>query len=327
MTSTDEILSKLNKKTAEAVIRASQSHNDRLLTPSVGINKTTGGIGRGRQTMIWGNRSAGKTLFMLQQVALAQASGLSVAWIDAERQYDKDWASRFGVDSDNLILSQVTSIAEFADQGVELVRAGVDLMVVDSVSSLLPQSYFDDGEMKDFAKTGQIGTYSKNLTSACNMLNSVNQNTALVLISQVRNEFGAMHASLKPMGGKGVDHLNSTSIKLWSSMAASEQIEGKVSEGDIILKKPVGRKVKWFIDKARGPGMGEEGEYVLYFKGDRVGIDRASEVLNLGVLYGVIKKGGAWYTMYGHQEQGGESAAKYLRENPEIMEKVVAEIG
>jgi recombination protein RecA len=327
MTDINEILASLNPKVREKVVKAREVRNEKLALPSIGLTAALGGgIGYGRQTMIWGNRSAGKTLLALGAVAEAQANGKLVAWVDAEKNFDPDWATEFGVVTEDLMVSRISAISDMADVGVEFIRRGADLIVVDSISALLPNSYFDDGEIKAFDNTQQIGTFSKNMGAATNMLNAINNNAAIVYISQVRNEFGSMHASLKPMGGKGVDHMNSTSIKVWSSMAEKEQILGPVSKGDARYEVPIGRPVKWFIDKNRGPGMGQQGQYDLYHSGDFLGIDQVGEVLDIGLLYGKVKKGGAWYTIYGEQCQGKPKAVKYLRENPEVFEKLVGEV-
>jgi recombination protein RecA len=276
--------------------------------------------------MIWGNRSGGKTLFCLGLAANAQKEGKSVAWIDAERNYDPEWAKRHGVDSDRVLWSPVTSIADMADAGHDFIKAGVDLMIVDSISTLLPQSYFVEGEMKSLADTGQIGTFSKNMGQAVNMFNRVNEHTALVLISQVRNSIGTYGAALTPMGGKAVEHMNSLQIKLWSNPSEKEAIMGKIKQGDLIMQKPVGRPVTWTVEKNRGPGMNESNRYDMYFKGDFVGVDRVGEVVDFGVELGLVKKGGAWYTIGDEKFQGRNSVVQYLRDNPDVEERIYGEI-
>lgn len=329
----EELLGKLNPKTAQAFKKASEVENELLPTPSLGLNMAIGGIGYGRQTTLWGNRSGGKTLFSLQCAAQAQRDGKGVAWIDAEKNFDPAWARRLGVNPDDMIVSTITSIADMADAGHDLMKAGIDMLVVDSVSVLLPQSYFEDtkdgkgdGEMKGLANTGQIGTFSKNLGSALNMFNRVNEHTALILISQIRNQIGSYGASITPMGGTALQHLNSAQIKLWSNPNIKEAIQGTISDGDLIFKRPVGREVTWTVEKNRGPGMNMSSAYDLYFAGDFVGVDRVGEVVDLGVEYGIIKKGGAWYTVGDERFQGRTKVVEYLRENPDIEEKFYLEI-
>lgn len=313
----DEILARLNPKTAASFRKASEIKNELLPTPSLGLNRAIGGVGYGRQTMLWGNRSGGKTAFCLQLAARAQADGKGVAWIDAEKNFDPAWASRMGVQED-MMVSKISSIADMADAGHDLIRAGIDLMIVDSISTLLPQSFFVEGEMKALADTGQIGTFSKNMGQAVNMLNNVNEHTALVLISQVRNQIGSYGASISPMGGKAVEHMNSTIIKLWSNPNEKEAIKGDTHEGDLIFQRPIGRPVTWTVEKNRGPGMNFSGSYDLYFAGDFVGVDRVGEVIDTSVEFGLIKKGGAWYTVGEERFQGRAKAVEYLRNNHDI---------
>ena len=147
--------------------------------------------------MVWGNKSAGKSSFCLQVVAKAQAEGKICAWMDSEMSYDKAWAEKLGVDTSKLIVSQTRTINDMVDVGVQLMEAGVDIIVVDSISALLPAIYFEkDGtELKELQDTKQIGAEAKDMTHAVKMLNYANKNTLLVLISQQRNQFGSMHAS------------------------------------------------------------------------------------------------------------------------------------
>ena len=317
----EELLSRVNPKTAALFRRASEIENRLLPTPSLGINLATGGIGYGRQTMLWGNRSGGKTAFCLQLAAQAQKDGELVAWTDAEKNFDPAWAARLGVDTDKLVVSNVTSIADFADSTYEVIKAGAGVVIVDSISVLMPQSFFVEGEMKALADTGQIGTYAKNMGAALNMINNINRQTAVVLISQMRNKINTWGASASNMGGLGADHMNSTLIKLWSNPAEKEAIMGKEHHGDIVIEKPIGRPVRWTIDKSRGPGMNMTGTYDFYFAGSEVGVDLTGEIVDFGVQYGVINKAGAWYTVGDERLQGRSNVVKYLKANPETADE------
>jgi recombination protein RecA len=265
-------------------------------------------------------------MFCLGLVAEAQKNGKICAWVDAEKNFDKSWARRHGVDPENLALSHTTSMATTANNAVDLVRNGVDLLVIDSMSVLLPQSYFEDGEMKNLEKTNQIGTFAKNFGSMMNMLNDLNKHTCIVVISQVRNKFHQYGASKTLMGGEAAEFMNSTIIKMYAPLSDKETKKAQVTKGDLILERPVGRPVTWTIDKARGPGMNQTGNYDMYFAGDEVGIDLTGEVIDYGVEYGVIAKGGAWYTVNGERLQGRNKAVAYLKENPEVQEKLYLEV-
>jgi len=326
MTNIDEILARLNPKTAESFRKASELETEYLMTPSLGINMATGGLRYGAIHTLWGSRSSGKSMFCLGLAREAQKNGKTVAWVDAEKNFDKVWAGRHGVDTDNMIISHTASMANTANDSVDLVKNGIDLLVIDSMSVLLPQSYFDDGEMKDLERTGQIGTFAKNFASMMNMLNNLNKHTCIVVISQVRNKFHQYGASKSLMGGEAAEFMNSTIIKMWAPLTDKDTIKGQITNGDLILERPVGRPVTWTIDKARGPGMGQTGTYDMYFAGDNVGIDLTGEVVDFGVEFGVVKKGGAWYTVGDQRFQGRAKVVDYLKENNEIQEQLYHEI-
>jgi recombination protein RecA len=296
------------------------------------VNLAIGGLGYGRFCTLYGNRAGGKTMFALQTVAKAQAKGDVVAWLDVEKQFSPEWAQNLGVNPDQMLLSNnIITIAGMAEQAVQLILDGVDVLVVDSISQLLPTSYFEDAKVKDdklemssLANSGQIGTFSKNLGTALNMMNSVNTKTCIILISQVRNQIGSYGASIGYMGGKALEHANSTVLKFWR--APGDTIEKDIHLGDIILKRPVGATVTWTAEKNRGPGMGWSNKYDIYTGGPHVGIDLYSEIVTFGTEYGVIKKGGAWYDYDGLKAQGAENMAQALRDNPEASEVIYQEI-
>ena len=327
--SLEDIMAKLDPKTRARVQSAQNVQVHKQLTPSIGLNVALkGGLGYGRQVLVWGNKSAGKSSFCLQMIALAQQEGKTCAWIDAEASYDQSWAEQLGVDSSSLIYSQAKTVNDMVDVGVKLMEAGVDVIVVDSISALLPGIYFekDGNEMKDLQDTKQIGAEAKDMTHAVKMLNYANKNTLLVLISQQRNQFGSMHASHIPTGGMAVKFFSSTVIKLWSSEAEANAIKAGVAVGDKIIEQRVGRPVNWVIDYNKLGPPNLSGQYDFYYQGESLGVDRIGETLDVAEMYGLIEKGGAWYTINKERFQGRAKAVAYLRENPEIAGKLIEEI-
>jgi recombination protein RecA len=287
-----------------------------------------GGIGFGRQVLIWGNKSAGKSSFCLQMIGEAQKAGKTCAWIDAEASYDPTWAKRLGVDSESLIYSPAKSINDMVDVAQQLMEAGVDIIVVDSISALLPAIYFekDSSDLKKLEDTKQIGAEAKDMTHAVKMLNYANKNTLLVLISQQRNQFGSMHASHIPTGGMAVKFFSSTVIKLWASEADANAIKSGVQVGDKIIEQKVGRPVNWVIDYNKTGPMGLSGQYDFYFQGEQVGVDSVGEILDVAEMMGIVQKGGAWYTVGEERFQGRAKAVEYIRANPDIQKKLIGEI-
>jgi recombination protein RecA len=325
----DNILAKLDPKTRARVQSAQNVVVEKQLTPSIGLNMALkGGLGYGRQTMVWGNKSAGKSSFCLQLIALAQKDGKTCAWIDAEDSYDQSWAESLGVDSASLIHSKVKTVNDMVDVSTKLMDAGIDIIVVDSISALLPAIYFekDGNELKDLQDTKQIGAEAKDMTHAVKMLNYANKNTLLILISQQRNQFGSMHASHIPTGGMAVKFFSSTVIKLWSSEAEANAIKAGVKVGDKIIEQRVGRPVNWIIDYNKLGPPNLSGQYDFYYQGETLGVDRVGETLDVAEMCGIVEKGGAWYTVNGERFQGRAKAVAYLRENPDVVDNLVGEI-
>lgn len=325
----DEILAKLDTKTRGRVQAAIEVQLERQETPSIGLNLALrGGLGYGRQVLVWGNKSAGKSSFCLQMIGMAQKQGKTCAWIDSEHSYSKDWAKELGVDSEKLIYSPAKTVNDMVDVATKLMEAEVDIIVVDSISALLPAIYFEkDGEeLKSLQDTKQIGAEAKDMTHAVKMLNYANKNTLLVLISQQRNQFGSMHASHIPTGGMAVKFFSSTVIKLWSSEAEANAIKSGVKVGDKIIEQRVGRPVNWIIDYNKIGPPNLSGQYDFYFQGEVIGVDRVGEALDVGEMCGLVEKGGAWYTVNGERFQGRAKAIEYLKANPKVVEKLIKDI-
>ena len=325
----DNILAKLDPKTRARVQSAIDVKNEKQKVPSIGLTSALkGGLGFGRQILLWGNKSAGKSSFCLQLIAMAQQEGKTCAWIDAEASYDPNWAQQLGVDSESLIYSPAKTVNDMVDVATKLMEADVDVIVVDSISALLPAIFFekDSSELKDLQDTKQIGAEAKDMTHAVKMLNYANKNTLLILISQQRNQFGSMHASHIPTGGMAVKFFSSTVIKLWSSEAEANAIKAGIKVGDKIMEQKVGRPVNWIIDYNKQGPMGLSGQYDFYYQGDSLGVDRVGETLDVAEMYGIVEKGGAWYTVEGERIQGRAKAVQYLRDNPEIVSSLMEKI-
>ena len=322
---TEEVLAKLDPKTRARVQIATTVDVEKQRTPSIGLNMALkGGLGYGRQVLVWGNKSAGKSSFCLQMIADAQKNGKTCAWIDAEASYSAEWAKKLGVDSEKLIYSPAKTINDMVDVAQQLMEAGVDLIVVDSISALLPAIYFekDSSDLKKLEDTKQIGAEAKDMTHAVKMLNYANKNTLLVLISQQRNQFGSMHASHIPTGGMAVKFFSSTVIKLWSSEAEANAIKSGIQVGDKIIEQRVGRPVNWIIDYNKLGPPNLSGQYDFYYQGESLGVDSVGEILDTAEMMGIVQKGGAWYTVNEERFQGRAKAVDYLRNNPDVVKKI-----
>jgi recombination protein RecA len=135
-----------------------------------------------------------------------------------------------------------------------------------------------------------------------------------------------MHASHIPTGGMAVKFFSSTVIKLWASEADANAIKSGIQVGDKIIEQKVGRPVNWIIDYNKTGPMGLSGSNDFYFQGEQVGVDSVGEILDVAEMRGIVQKGGAWYTVNEERFQGRSKAVEYLRNNPEVAEKIAKEI-
>jgi recombination protein RecA len=128
-----------------------------------------------------------------------------------------------------------------------------------------------------------------------------------------------MHASHIPTGGMAVKFFSTTVVKLWSSEAEANAIKAGVKVGDKIIEQRVGRPVNWIIDYNKQGPPNLSGQYDFYYQGETIGIDGVGETLDVAEMYGLIEKGGAWYTIGEERFQGRAKAVQYLRDNPKVV--------
>lgn len=324
----EEVLSQLNPKLRKQVMSGDTvPATQYAATPSFGLNRAlNGGLPYGRQVLIWGSKSSAKSSLCLQTIALAQKEGKICAWIDAEMSYDKDWAKKLGVDTSKLIVSQARTINDMVEIGVDLMQAGVDLVVVDSITSLLPAIYFekDTDELKQLENTKQIGAESRDFSNAWKMINYANNKvkpTLFILISQSRNNINAMYTSQQPTGGQATKFYSSTIIKLFSSESENQAIKGKIHIGDKLIEEKVGRKVRWEVQFSKTSPAFQSGEYDFYFRGDDLGVDSMGDLVDTAEGMGLINRTGAWYQLEdGTKVQGRDSLVDRFREDLDLQD-------
>lgn len=322
MTDIDEILSRLSKDTLTKFRMGSDISKDFIPSPSFGLNLVIGGgFPIGKQSTLWGNESAGKSAIALETAAIAQKMDRGVGLVDVEKTFDPVWAAKLGVNVSQFPVSQVSSIGDFADLANDWIKAGMEMIIVDSTSFLMPKSFYEAGELKAFENTGQIGQFARELGQACRMIQGTNFSASMIHISQVRMDLAGFKPGMKASGGKEVGHADSLRIRLFSSKSEDKALKGEVAG----IQEVIGRNVTWSIDKNKVNGRYGNGTYGLYTMGDFIGIDRASELLEYGKRYGIVE-GSTWLTVYGEKFQGATKATTYIRENPEIAQKLEAEI-
>ena len=278
-------------------------------TGSIGIDAALGigGIPRGRIVEIYGPESSGKTTVSLHIIAEAQKLGGEAAFIDAEHALDPSYAQRLGVDIDNMILSQPDTGEQALEITEMLTRSGaIDVIVIDSVAALVPRSEIE-GEMGD----SYIGLQARLMSQALRKLTGIvnKSNTIVIFINQLREKVGVMFGNPETTTG-------GRALKFYSSVRMEIRRGEAIKNGTEIL----GNRTKAKIVKNKMAPPFKDTEFdIMYGEG----ISRCGEVLDYGVLEGLIKKSGSWFSYEGAKiGQGRDNAKQFLQDNPEVMEQI-----
>lgn len=329
MTTIEEALSQLDPRIRKRLGPAVGIKTEFQPTPSPGLNAALGGgLPYGRQVLLWGSKSSAKSSLCLQTIGLAQKEGKLCAWVDAEMSYDEEWAKKLGVNTEELIYSPARSINDMVDVTVALLHAGVDMIVIDSISSLLPAVYFekDSNELKQLDQTKQIGAESKDLKHAWMMINYANNQekaALIVAISQARNNITAMYTQSVPTGGLSTQFMSSTIVKLFSSASDAQSIKKKIKSNDKLIELKVGRKVRWEVTNSKTSPPGSSGEYDFYYRGDLIGVDVVGDLVDTAEMRGLVERTGAWYQLEdGTKLQGREAFIDKVREDEDLRNKL-----
>ena len=275
-----------------------------------------GGIPRGRVTEIYGPESSGKTTLCLHVVANAQRAGGVAAYIDAEHALDTEYATKLGVDVENLLVSQPDTGEQALEICEILVRSGaVDVVVIDSVAALVPKAEIE-GDMGD----SHVGLQARLMSQALRKLTGAiaRSKTSVIFINQLREKIGVMFGNPETTtGGKA--------LKFYASVRLDIRRIGPVKEKDDVTGSHV--RVKVVKNKVAPPFKQAEFD-IMYAEG----ISHTSLLVDIGAESNIIEKSGAWYSYNGQRiGQGRENAKLFLKDNPammaEIEEKVKAVLG
>jgi len=288
-----------------------------ISTGSLGLDVALGigGLPKGRIIEIYGPESSGKTTLTLQVIAEAQRAGGTCAFIDAEHALDPIYASKLGVNVEDLIVSQPDTGEQALEVTDMLVRSGaVDVLIVDSVAALTPRAEIE-GEMGDH----HVGLQARLMSQALRKItgNIKNANCLVIFINQIRMKIGVMFGNPETTTG-------GNALKFYASVRLDIRRIGAVKEGEEVIGSET--RVKVVKNKVAPPFKQAEFQ-ILYGSG----INRMGEVVDYGVKLGLIDKAGAWYSYQGNKiGQGKNNVMKYLQENPviakELENKVRAEL-
>ncbi len=285
-----------------------------ISTGSLGLDIALGigGIPRGRIIEIYGPESSGKTTLSLHCIAEAQKAGGMAAFIDAEHAFDKSYAEKLGIDTENLLISQPDNGEQALEIAEHLIRSGaIDIIVIDSVAALVPKGELE-GEMGD----SKMGLQARLMSQALRKLTGAINKTgcSCIFINQLREKIGVMFGNPETTTG-------GNALKFYASVRLDIRRVGQIKEGaDNILGNRT--RVKVVKNKVAPPFKVVEFD-IMYGEG----ISKIGEILDLGVELNIVQKSGSWFSYDNNKLGQGRDAVKdILSDNPELAEDIEAKI-
>ncbi len=271
-----------------------------------------GGYPKGRVIEIYGPESSGKTTLTLHAIAEAQKQGGIAAFIDAEHAFDRHYASKLGINLDDLIISQPDNGEQALEIADNLIRSGaIDIVVIDSVAALTPKAEIE-GEMGD----SKMGLHARLMSQALRKLTGSISRTkcTVIFINQLREKIGVMFGNPETTTG-------GNALKFYASVRIDiRKASAPIKNGD----EAVGSRVKVKIVKNKVAPPFKMAEFdIMYGEG----ISKAGEILDTGVDLGIVKKSGSWFSYEDTKLGQGRDAVKdVLRDNPELAEELEAKV-
>lgn len=278
---------------------------------SLDIACGVGGLPSGRVVEIFGPESSGKTTLALSVVANAQKQGGIGCYIDAEHALDPAFATRLGVDIDNLLVSQPDTAEQALEICETLVRSNaVDVIVIDSVAALVPKAEVE-GEMGD----SHMGLQARLMSQALRKLTAAisRSRTLVIFINQIRDKIGVMFGSPETTTG-------GRALKFYASMRIDVRRIATIKDRD----EDIGNRVRAKVVKNKLSAPFKQAEFDLLFA---EGISFEGDVLDLAVEEKIITKSGSWFSLNGDNlGQGREATRQYLRNNPDLAQRLRRDI-
>jgi len=270
-----------------------------------------GGLPRGRIVEIYGPEMSGKSSLSLHIIREAQKKGGLCAYIDAEHAFDAEYTRKIGVKIEDLLISQPDTGEQALSIAETLVRSNaIDVIVIDSVAALVPQAEIE-GEMGET----QIGLQARLMSSALRKLAGAisKSKTIVVFINQLRMKIGVFFGNPETTPG-------GLALKFYSTVRLDMRRIEPIKKNDQVI----GNRVIVKVVKNKIAPPFRVAEFDLIFSS---GISYEGDVLDLGVLHGLIEKSGAWF-LIGDKKlgQGREAAKEYLKEHPDLIKKLIGQI-
>ena len=274
-----------------------------ITTGSLNVDLALGGKGfpRGRVVEVFGPEGSGKTTLCLTIIANAQKAGGSALFIDAEHAIDPTYATKLGVNLEDLLLNQPDSGEQALEIADMMVRsASLDVIVIDSVAALVPKAELE-GEMGDI----HVGLQARLMSQALRKLTaSVSKSrTCLIFINQIREKIGVMFGNPETTPG-------GRALKFYSSVRVDIRRIGHLKDGET----EVGTRVKVNIVKNKIAPPFRKAEFDMLFA---TGISYEGDLLDLGEEHGILERSGGWYSYKGEKlDNGREKCRAILRTKP-----------
>src|SRR5210317_558778 len=285
-----------------------------ISTGSLGLDIAlgVGGIPRGRVTEIYGPESSGKTTLAMHCIAEAQKTGGLAAFVDAEHAFDKAYAEKLGIDTENLLISQPDNGEQALEITEHLIRSGaIDIIVIDSVAALVPRGELE-GEMGD----SKMGLQARLMSQALRKLTGTISKTgcSCIFINQLREKIGVMFGNPETTTG-------GNALKFYASVRLDIRRIGQIKESaDNILGNRT--RVKVVKNKVAPPFKVVEFD-IMYGEG----VSKVGEIIDLGVELDIIQKSGSWFSYDDNKlGQGRDSVKTLIEDNPELMEELEMKI-
>ncbi len=270
-----------------------------------------GGYPRGRVIEIYGPESSGKTTLTLHAIAEVQKLGGIAAFIDAEHAFDRAYAEKLGVNTEELIISQPDNGEQALEIADNLIRSGaIDLVVIDSVAALTPKAEIE-GEMGD----SKVGLHARLMSQALRKLTGTisKTNCTCFFINQLREKIGVMFGNPETTTG-------GNALKFYASVRIDIRRSTQIKDGEEV----VGNRIRVKVVKNKVAPPFRSAEFDIYY-GE--GISKAGELIDLGVQHGIINKSGSWFS-YGDTKlgQGRDAVRQLLKDNQELADELEVKI-